>query len=176
MGSTRRSFLQRAALSALAVNSPLGALAQKLLNGPGRGFEPETLAIFNGVSRQTFEPWIGSRFLVSLNNKPQGLLLLLSVDDAAPEASPETKDEPYVANTVRRTGLIPRTSSESAITSFSLHFQRIGTALPQDTYMLSHDWLGTFPLFLVPSGISGAQATCTATFALLNQTRPKPLN
>jgi hypothetical protein len=42
--------------------------------------------------------------------------------------------------------------------------------------MLSHDWLGTFPLFLVPSDLSGVPSACTAIFAMLNETRPKPLN
>ncbi len=180
MGPTRRHFLQRAVLSAFAVNLPLGAFAQKLLNRSGKGFDPETLVIFNGVSRQTFEPWIGSRFQVSLNKKPQGSLVLLSVDDAGPEAGPaastEAKEEPYRANTFRRSGPAPRLSNEPLMSTFALQFQRIGNALPQDTYMLSHDWLGTFPLLLVPSGLSGAQSTCTAIFALLNQTRPKPLD
>lgn len=176
MGPTRRHFLQSAVLSALAVNFPLSAFAQKLLNRSGRDFDPETLVIFNGISPQTFEPWIGSRFRMSLNNKPQGSLVLLSVDNAGPEASTETKEEPYRANTVSRSGPVPRLSNEPVITTFALHFQRTGNALPQGTYMLSHDWLGTFPLLLVPSGLSEAQSTCTAIFSLLNQIRPKPLN
>lgn len=180
MNSTRRLFLQKAALSIVAVNFPLSAFCQKLLNSQTKGFDPETLAIFNGVSSQTFEPWIGSRFRVSLNNKPRGSLVLLSVDDADSETGSETsagtKQEPYRANTVRRIGPVSGSSKESAITSFSLHFQRVGNALPQDTYMLSHNWLGTFPLFIVPSGLSGAQSTCTAIFTLLKQTTPRPLN
>jgi len=180
MGPTRRLFLQRAVLSAFALNFPLSALAQKFFNGHGKGFDPETLAIFNGVSSQTFEPWIGSRFRVSLNNKPRGSLTLLSVDDAdsepGPETSAEAKEEPYRATTVRTIGPVSGSSKASAITSFSLHFQRIGNALPQDTYMLSHNWLGTFPLFIVPSGLSGAQSTCTAIFTLLKQTTLRPLN
>jgi hypothetical protein len=176
MGSTRRLFLQRAALSAFAVSFPLGTFAQKLLNGPTGDFEPETLAIFNGVSRQTFEPWIRSRFRVSLNNKPRGSLLLLSVDDLDSETGAETKEDPYSANFVRKVGPVFGSSKESPIASFSLHFQRIGNALPQDTYMLSHDWLGTFPLFIVPSGLSGAQSTCTAIFTLLKQTTSKLSN
>ena len=55
-------------------------------------------------------------------------------------------------------------------TSFSLLFRRSGAALPQDTYMLDHDWLGTFPLFLVPSGDITNSSTCTATFTLLSLT------
>jgi hypothetical protein len=35
--------------------------------------------------------------------------------------------------------------------------------------MLAHDWLGTFPLFLVPSGLAGPTSTCMAVFTMLNQ-------
>jgi len=177
MNSTRRLFLQKAALSIVAVNFPLATFCQKLLNSRTKGFDPETLTIFNGVSSQTFEPWIGSRFRVSLNNKPKGSLVLLSVNDAdsetGPEKSVDAKQEPYRANTVRRIGPVSGSSEASATASFSLHFQRIGNALPQDTYMLSHDWLGTFPLFIVPSGLAGAPSTCTAIFTLLKQTPSK---
>ena len=165
MNSTRRLFLQKAALSIVAANCPLSAFCQKLLNSQTKGFEPETLVIFNGVSRQPFEPWIGSRFSVSQNNKSQGSLVLMSVDEidtTGKEASDST-------NTVRRVGAVPRPSKASAITSFSLRFQRPGTPLPQDTYMLAHDWLGTFPLFLVPSVLAGPTSTCTDVFTMLNQ-------
>lgn len=107
MNSTRRLFLQKAALS---------AFCQKLLNSQTKGFEPETLVIFNGVSRQTFEPWIGSRFSVSQNNKSQGSLVLMSVD----EIDTTGKDASDSTNTVRRVRAVPRPSKASAITSFSL--------------------------------------------------------
>jgi hypothetical protein len=43
--------------------------------------------------------------------------------------------------------------------SFTLHFRGGGIALPQDTYIIEHPALGTFNLFLVPSGAdeNGAQ-------------------
>lgn len=69
----RRFFLRNAALSLLAVKLPLIAFAQNHLNGQGSDFDPESLAIFDGISHQTFEPWIGSRFRLSLNNKSLGL-------------------------------------------------------------------------------------------------------
>ena len=82
MNSTRRLFLQKAALSIVTANFPFSAFCQKLLNSQTKDFDPETLVIFNGVSRQTFEPWIGSRFSVSQNNKSQGSLVLMSVDES----------------------------------------------------------------------------------------------
>jgi hypothetical protein len=165
MSSTRRLFLQKAALSMIAANLSQFAFAQKLLNSRPKDFDPENLAIFNGVSARTFEPWIGSRFRVSLNNKSLGSLVLLSVDDneiAAKEISGSTNFAPAA-------GTFHRSSNESATNSFSLCFQRTGAPLQQDTYMLAHDWLGTFPLFLVPSGLSGPISTCTAVFTLLNR-------
>ena len=56
MNSTRRPFLQKAALSIVAANFPFSAFCQKLLNSQTKDFDPETLVIFSGVSRQTFEP------------------------------------------------------------------------------------------------------------------------
>jgi hypothetical protein len=171
MKSTRRLFLQGAALSALATGFPLSTLAQELLNSGAKGFDPEVLAIFDGVSAQTFEPWIGSQFRVSLNNLQQGSLVLLSVEEAEARASVELTAEPSLENPLHRIGPLPSTSNAPAMTSFSLQFQRTGSPLRQETYMLSHDWLGTFPLLLVPSGLAGTPSTCTATFTLLKPLR-----
>ncbi len=172
MNPTRQHFLQAAALSAFAANFPLTVFAQKPLDGPDNSFDPETLAIFSGVSPQTFEPWIGSRFRVSLNNKPRGSLVLLSVD----EIGAETKEEHYSANATGRVGPLLKIPHKSATTSFSLRFQRVGDSLRQDSYMLSHDWLGDFPLFIVPSGLLGAPSTCSAIFTLLAPTGSNPSN
>ena len=164
MSSTRRLFLQSAAFSMIAANLSRFAFAQKLLNRRPGDFDSESLAIFNGVSRQTFEPWIGGRFSVSLNNKSLGSLVLLSVDDI------DTTQEEVSDSTsaVFTAGRALRSFNQPAINSFALRFQRMGNALPQDTYMLAHDWLGTFPLLLVPSGLSGPVSTCTAVFTFLN--------
>jgi hypothetical protein len=48
----------------------------------------------------------------------------------------------------------PAASNKSlpAVTGFTLHFQQTsGTWLPQDTYQVSINELGTFPLFIVPA-------------------------
>jgi hypothetical protein len=166
MNPTRRLFLRSAAFSAVAARFPLSAFTQELLHDSDKRFDPEILSIFDGVSRQTFEPWIGSLFRVSLNNKPRGSLLLLAVD----EIVAATSDEPDDATVVRSVNPHPISSNRSPIRGFSLRFRRVGNPLPQDSYMLSHDWLGDFPLFVVPSGLPGAPSTCTATFTLLNPT------
>jgi hypothetical protein len=164
MNPGRRLFLQNAALSVAAASLIPSAFAQKPLDSQRQIFSPENLTLFDGVSIQTFEPWVGATFGVSLNNKPRGSLILLSVDAMNPEA----QDEPSSSNTVRSVGLVLRPASGPAMTNFALHFRGSGAALPQDTYLLSHNWLGTFPLLLVPSGLSGPRPTCTAVFSVLN--------
>jgi len=166
LAATRRLFLQRAAFSIIAANFPLLASAQELFGSPAKGFDPESLALFDDVSAQTFEPWIGSRFRVSLNGQTRGSLVLLSVN----EIGTEPQEDPDDANVILKMTPVSRFSNQSAITSFSLNFRGSGAALSQDTYMLAHDWLGNFPLFLVPSGLSGANATYTAVFSLLPRT------
>ena len=166
MKPTRRLFLQNAALSAIAATLPTAAFAQKLLTDQNKTFAPEALALLDGISSRTFEPWIGSTFQVSLNNKPMGSLVLLSVE----ETDTEAKDASASPEMGLRIGPVRQPVNVPTMTSFSLHFQGAGTALKQNTYTVSHDWLGTFPLFLVPSGLSGMQPTCTAVFSLLEQT------
>jgi len=166
MRPTRRQFMRRAGLSIIAANLPLNMFAQRSFKKPSQDWAPERLALFDGVSAQTFEPWIGSQFRVSLNGHARGSILLLSVDEIGAETAKEPDNESFV----RRAGPVLRPSNGPAITSFSLHFQGSGAVLPQDTYMLAHDWLGNFPLFIVPSGLSGARSTYTAVFTLLPRT------
>ena len=55
--------------------------------------------------------------------------------------------------------LSPKISREGGRESFTLHFRGGSRELRQDTYMVEHPALGTFYLFLVPSGAdeNGAQ-------------------
>jgi len=166
---SRRFFLRNAALSLLAVKLPFNGFAQNRLNGQDNGFDPESFALFDGISHQTFEPWIGSRFRLSLNNKSLGWLVLLSVN----EINPNPKEAPDDTTAISGVGPVQGSSPQAAITSFSLRFRGTGAALPQNTYMLAHDWLGSFPLFLVPSGRKGTGPTYTAVFTLLPVTELK---
>ncbi|MGC1297267.1 MAG: hypothetical protein WA869_19740 [Alloacidobacterium sp.] len=161
MNPTRRSFLHGAALAVLTSTlSPL-ALAQRRLESKSEVMD-ENLSIFDHVSTETFEEWIGSSFKLSLNGKLVDTLVLVSVKKSnSPEALSSSKGS-------RMVGKIPGASIGPSISSFSLRFRGTGNALPQDTYTLNHSWLGAFPLFLVPSGIGGARSTYTATFNVLN--------
>jgi hypothetical protein len=144
---------------------PIEGLSQNQLHDQSEAFDPENLTIFAGVSSQTFEQWIGSSFRVSLGKQSQGSLLLTAVNvikPANPQAHENTKLQP-------EGGSILGSLKQPSVTSFSLHFQRSGTPLQQNTYLLDHNWLGTFPLFLVPSGLSARSSTCTAVFSLLGK-------
>jgi len=165
MSLTRRLFLRNTALSAIAVKLFPAAFAQKHLIGQDQTINEENLAVLDGLTRQSFEAWIGSGFRASLNRKPMGSLILLSVEDE----SPNIRDGSNGEASARPVGQVLRPGREPAA-NFSLQFRASGAALPQDTYLLSHDWLGTFPLFLVPSGLSTRRPTCTAIFNQLDST------
>jgi hypothetical protein len=156
MATSRRHFLQDAAIVAAATAFPCGALAAI----PAAIDNENALA---NLSAATFEPWIQSRFEVSRNSRSEGSLLLIAVNEAKPVKAGATPGNRTVG---------PGISPLSALTtpkvdSFTLQFQRTGAPLPQETYTLKHAWLGTFQLLLVPSGIGGRISTCSAVFSLL---------
>jgi hypothetical protein len=171
MKSTRRRFLAGAAL-AISGASFARLMAQQSPKIRGGLFDPDSLSILEGASAQTFERWIGSSFRISLNGRPVGSLVLVSVDEPGTDTS--TFNDRSRASVRPLNRIVAAQESEApSTTTFSLHFQASGKALPQDTYLLSHDWLGTFPLFLVPSA-PGGKAGYTATFTLLNDAARKP--
>lgn len=169
MRPTRRRFLHDAAFSAIAASFAPAAIAQGRFNGEGEAFSDENLAALEGVSMETFEPWIGSRFRVSLDRKPKGNLVLHAVEDMSAKA----KDAPALPAADPLTGPAPKTGEAPAVSTFALHFRSTGTQLPQETYLLSHEWLGSFPLLLVPCRPNAPRPTCTAIFSLLKGTGGK---
>ena len=158
MNPTRRSFLQAAVMAALTSKLSLVAFAQERVKNQTEVMDDESLSIFDGVSPETFEQWIGSSFQLSLKGKQVGTLVLMSV---------KKTNSTEGLNTAKAA----RSSNGPSIASFSLRFRGTGNALLQDTYTLSHSWLGTFPLFLVPSGPGAKQSTYTATFNVLNSSK-----
>lgn len=160
MNPTRRYFLQGASLAALTSTLPPIAFGQQHPKSQSEVMDDESLSIFDGISPETFEQWIGSSFRLSLKGKQVDTVVLIAVTKIA---SPETASSPRTPQIVgTKAAVRPSTSS------FSLRFRGTQNALSQDTYMLTHDWLGTFPLFLVPSGPGAKQSTYTATFNLLS--------
>ncbi len=157
MNSTRRKFLQQAVGVVLCAQIVLPGIAQTHNAGEARKLESETPDPLAGISAATFEAWIGSPFRATLNRKPMGALTLVSVTTLESSAA---------------SALSARAAREAAsVSSFALKFSKTGAPLTQATYTLEHDWLGTLPLLLVPSGLRTTPATCTAVFSLLN---PRP--
>jgi hypothetical protein len=55
------------------------------------------------------------------------------------------------------------------MTTFTLRFRGAGALLPQETYTLSQESLGSFPLFLVPAP---AQGVSPQYVAVINRLEP----
>jgi len=162
MSTTRRRFLQGASLSLLAATIPPLVFAQNSSVTESDTFAPENLTIFNGVSQQTFQPWIGTRFKVSADYKQLGSLMLLSVNEAT--VSPKATTNRNAIKMVEQASK----ASQQSLVSFVLRLQGSGSTLAQGTYTLQHSGLGRFPLFLVPSSEGQTQPTYTAVFTILN--------
>ena len=150
MRPTRRQFVRIAAGVAFCAQFPLRGIGQNRGAKVDRAAEAEDPLA--GVTAETFSAWVGSQFRATLNRQPAGMLTLLSV----------TTLEPKPGTTSAAKGV-----ASPSVTSFALRFSKTSAPLTQETYTLEHDWLGIFPLLLVPSGAHATPATCTAVFSLL---------
>lgn len=151
MSLTRRRFIETASLSMLAS----AVLPSALASQKHQPFNSDGLALLDAVSARTFEPYIGERFQVS------GANVSLTLRSVTPAAGPLPASTPH---TIRP---VPKLAQET-VSGFSLRFQGSGIALGQGTYTLNNSALGSFPLFLVPSGPGAAPMMYTAIFNLLN--------
>jgi hypothetical protein len=169
MALSRRNFLTRGLATAIAcASAPLAELGfsrelprytkQLGRNGgsatgiPGiHSHEPHTPEQRNarlaGINRDSFRAAIGSAFKVSdTSGKVSPFWLrLLSVEDfdAAPAVDPASM------------AVAPRAAVSQAIhtTTFSLRFSGGPVeTLQQETFVIEHDQLGEFSLFIVPAG------------------------
>jgi hypothetical protein len=117
-------------------------LAAAAVPGRIRGAAGDSSDKLLTLSRADFVPLIGSRFQTTGPAGQPVWLLLLSAEQAAfPAAAPDGR------------GIAPR------VDTFLLTFSRNGEILPQGTYTMQHDTLGTLPLFIVPSGELTSMAT-----------------
>ncbi len=126
MPISRRIFIKLGALAAVAasVSFKPGLLAL--------GQEPMVaLPVSDPLSnytQATFSQYVNSIF--TLRGRTAVEVILTKIEDTLPAKS----------------------SRAGGRESFTLHFRGGGVALPQDTYVLEHAALGTFRLFLVPTG------------------------
>lgn len=159
MKPTRRSFLQKSAMFAIATSASIPAFA--------RG-EQDDLTISQEIGQQslasdpqsTFEKWIDGEFRISWQNSALGSLTLASVESRLfPQNS-----TPEVASRQPVTGSRPSGPLVQEVRSTTLQFGWNRGFLRQETYTLDHDWLGTFNLLLVPCASMTKPITYLAIF------------
>jgi uncharacterized protein DUF6916 len=133
MGVSRRNFLQLGQVFLAAAAFPTkfwGASPARLAKTANLGT----------LKMASFQPLVNSSFSVGSDSSTTAWFRLLSVEamnakaGAAPLAGMRTR------------------SRSAALDTFALHFQATGEDLPQGTYEFEHPSLGSFPLFVVPSG------------------------
>jgi hypothetical protein len=156
MSLTRRRFVEVASLSLLAGVAIPSAISQD--DAPARDdpFRPENLLALNEASQKTFERFIDERFTIRNAKRALGSLTLISVEAAPPAPAPAKQ----------MVGRVPKVAPQAAA-GFSLRFRGSGGELPQGTYTFRNAGLGSFPLFIVPSGPGLTPPTYTAVFTLL---------
>ena len=135
MAISRRKFMSVGTIAAIAagvcLKPSLSTLAQDLIGQ----FNASTTDPLANYTQATFTQYVNSIF--RLRGRVTVDVTLTKVQDTLP------------ANVSRAGGR----------ESFALHFRGGGISLPQDSYQVEHAALGTFMLFLVPSGTdeNGAQ-------------------
>jgi Domain of unknown function (DUF6916) len=160
MPISRRRFVHSATLSVLAGAALRPAWSQMGLDLSTATFGSENLVAFNGLSMQTFQALKGEAFTVSSGDQALGSMTLLSVTEYVLPTPSTVKNRPIV---LVRQPLRPAQS----LSGFSVQFQRSGAALPQGTYTLQNDSIGSLPLLLVPSSAGTSPTTYTAVFNFL---------
>jgi hypothetical protein len=154
MSLSRRHFVHLTSLSLLAGAVLPCAFAEE--EGEEETFSPENLAGFDGISRQTFEPYVRERFAISRAGRSLGRVTLIEVTEMTPGATGSGSQG------VKGLAL----AKGQALTSFALRFQGSGGQLPQETYVLSQPALGKLPLLLVPAAPGADSLTYTAIFTM----------
>jgi hypothetical protein len=172
MSLTRRRFIETASLTLLASAALPNVFAQTGHDPKDDTFDSDRLTIFYGVSPLTFKSLIGESFKVSSENRSLASWELLSVTEEDPTKPAANMDGEPVKSQAKLpiVGRQPKPSKQTS-RIFSLRFQGRGTPLPQGTYTLHHDALGSFPLLVVPTRPAGSPMTYLAIFNLLN---PEP--
>lgn len=153
MSLTRRRFVEVVSLSLLAGAAIPNAIAQDDARAEDDPFSAENLLALNEASQKTFERFIGERFTIRNAKRALGSLTLISVEAAPPATAPAK----------HMVGRVPKAKPLSPA-GFTLRFRGSGGELPQGTYTFRNAGLGSFPLFIVPSGPGVTPHTYTAVF------------
>jgi hypothetical protein len=102
------------------------------------------------LTRADFEAVINSSFELRSASGDRNYLVLASIKDLS--GTPTGPEPNFVVRPPRQRVPSPRTEA------FALKFFGTGPKLPQATYSVTHGTLGTFELFVVPSGDSSYMA------------------
>ncbi len=122
------------------------------------------LALWN---KATFQPLVSSSFGVRSGSLTTAWLTLLSIEDMNPKTSTQGAPASFGRNSLK--------SRPPVVDTFALHFQGTGESLPQGTYELEHHTLGSFSLFLVPSGVTTYAAVISHILNAATVTGPRPV-
>ena len=147
MPVSRRKFLQQGAiLAACTAAIPVEAVAQdrsaRLSSASGQANRPDVL---EHLSLRSFAAVTGSSFKVYQDPADPMYLTLLTAEDMSTPNERVSSANMAVAP--------PRQKVTMANNAFRLHF--VGPSsrvVKQDTFTFEHSTLGTFDLFIVPSG------------------------
>jgi hypothetical protein len=120
------------------------------------------------ATQHAFASLVGESFTVQTAKKSVGSVTLLSVKSLS---SAPTRSGPGL-NKPRLVGRVPKLPVQPSV-SFALQFQASGSQLSQGSYIFGHPSLGSFPLFIVPSGLATATYTLTA---VINQLKTPDKN
>jgi hypothetical protein len=100
------------------------------------------------LTRADFESVVNSSFEIRSESGDRNFLVLASVEGV--NQAEVVSEANFAVSPPRRRTSPPRTEA------FTLNFYGTGPKLLQNTYTLAHQSLGTFDLFIVPSGNSYA--------------------
>jgi len=169
---SRRIFLHQGVLAAVAcAASPVfalgsqrmadgsedtGALSRQLLTGRSNNWQDHAAAM-QGMSRGQFAGVVGTNFKIILPDNAQAVwITLLAVEDlpGITPVNPASFAVPF-----KQSSVAPSTSG------FFLKFGG-STPVAQGTYLIEHDSLGQFALFIVPAG--NGEQVYTAVINRLN--------
>ena len=151
MSISRRIFMKVGTAAAIAATLSLKpsviAIAQEVTDKLGAPTQNDPLSFY---TQSTFLQYVNSVF--RLRGLTTVDVTLVKVEDTLPA----------------------KTSKAGGRESFVLHFRGGSTELPQDTYTVEHPALGTFKLFLVPTGPdeNGAQGYVATINRLAYASKP----
>lgn len=161
MAVSRRIFLHHGVLAAVAcAASPVfalgsqrsvggsedtGALSKQPSIGGSNNWQDHAAAL-QGMSREQFAGVVGTNFKVTLPGDAQPVWITLQAVEDLPEIVPVNSAS--FAVPIKQSSIAPAVPSTSG---FLLKFGG-STPVAQGTYLLEHDSLGLFALFIVPAG------------------------